>query len=312
MSSSVWNTVKGEGKELSFWKWPNPFNAIKRIDVMACNPNWLARVEFYTEVALEFFWTNFIPSPSEVLRNWFLGNYDCGKKAKTSLKNRLPKLPGRDPRVVFAEFARPALTGLFYWWAAQTSINALTTFTTILNAQANCEADNNNCIMRDGYSSLGGPAVGTPVFATLTHDPNDWGQPLICAVGPPPGHRWGICNMTFVNTLAAGGIDFDVWLDIDGSPEVRQSFSLGLGEEVSVTVGNSWNNAQGVQPHYEVFSEIPEPFGRLECFMHRLYVWYAADQPPPYPWPLTNPDQPGLSTLPDCLNRFKGDGSPTN
>lgn len=305
---SIWDRVNSERKELSFWKWPNPFNTIKRIDVLACNPNWLARIEFYTMVQVELFWTNFIPSPSEIIRNWVLGNYACGKKMKVGLKSPIELLPGKGLPVVMAEIARPALTGLFYWWAASTAWTMLDTWQTVINAQAECDADTNSGIMRDASGSLSAPATGTPVGGTTVWDPNNWANDLNYFFEGEQGHWRGYASMVFHNQGEPNGITFRTRINaIAGTSPEWQTYSLGLNEVVNVSL---WGSVQsrGVGVEFEVLSAIPTPFARLFVLSPRFYCWYSPNPFPDVPWNLIDDALP--STYPDCIARVISEFNP--
>jgi len=310
MGNGIWNTINKLEKENNFYRWPNPFNAIKQVDVMACNPEFWVRVEFYAKVAAEFWWTNFVPSPIEITRRWVLGKFKCGAKAKTNGRGKMDILPFRNTRVTVAGIASPVLRGLFYWWAANTAWAALDTWSSILNAQANCDADMNMAIIRDGHASIAGIGQGSPAFGQVTWDPNGWAVANICAVGPPAGVREGFASVTLCNVGSLEPIEWECWLQILDSPIVKQSGTLGLDECANIMVGNRWDGNQGVQVVFRSNSDIPAPFGRLECFLNRLVVSYWENDPPDRKYNLFDPYEETPNPFPNCLNRFQSDFNP--
>jgi len=145
-------------KWAKYTHWPNPFaNAIKSIDVLACEDNWLAMVEFWGIGIGSFLWKNFIPSPVELTRKGITGSYKCGFYMFGDLPSPLDII-WRDKSASRAliGITRPIAEGLFYWWAAETAYAALATWDSLMIAGEFCDLDGNECVLRNGK----GPVVG--------------------------------------------------------------------------------------------------------------------------------------------------------
>jgi len=146
----VWEKVKDNPRKWSHW--PNPLtNMVKKIDVLACENTWQAKVEMWAIGLANFFWTNFIPSPVELTRKVTMGGYKCGFYLPIEVKSPLDIVwkDGRTSQVLL-EISRPITTALFYWWAAETAWDALSTFSSLLMKEELCDLDKNEVLLRDG------------------------------------------------------------------------------------------------------------------------------------------------------------------
>jgi len=177
----VSNWMKETGQYV--WKyhsWPNPFrNAVKRIDVLACEDTWQAMVEMYFDAFGFWFWSSFVPSPVELTRKTLTGSYKCGFYLKTRFRSPLD-IVWRDGRTsqMLMEVLRPVATGLFYIWAAETTLEAMSTWSSITYAMERCDLENNECLLRDGLSPMPqGLHSGNSAFMSVIYDPQGWAVP---------------------------------------------------------------------------------------------------------------------------------------
>lgn len=173
------NWVKETGQHvIKYHSWPNPFrNAVKRIDVLACEDTWQAMIELYAIGFGNWFWSSFVPSPVELTRKTLTGSYKCGFYMKTKFRSPLD-IVWKDGRTSLAlmEIVRPIVTGLFYMWAAETIFEAMSTWTSITYAMEMCELENNECLLRDGQSPMPtGLHSGNSAFMTAIYDPRHMG-----------------------------------------------------------------------------------------------------------------------------------------
>ncbi len=171
----VWEFVSDNPRK--FTHWPDPFKGmVKNIDVWACEGTWQAYIEIAGAEFGDWFWTNFVPSPVELLRKSVTGSYKCGFYLLDHLNSPLD-IVWRDGSVSagLAEITSPAVVGLFYLWAAETAYNALSRWSTVLYAFDMCGATRNEALSGNGSVGLGtGYTIGTCPFQTSIYDPNHW------------------------------------------------------------------------------------------------------------------------------------------
>jgi len=184
----VWLKETGQ-YALKYHAWPNPFrNQVKKLQVLACEDTWQAKVEMYKNAFGFWFWDSFIPSPVELTRKFALGSYKCGFYIP-GLKTRSPlDIVWRDGRTsrMLLEIARPVTTGLWAMWAAETIWSALSTWSSIQYLMEMCETDRYMAMLRDGDAPLPpGVHQGGPVFGTVMWDPNEWIVEANCTVVIP-------------------------------------------------------------------------------------------------------------------------------
>jgi len=173
----VWEFVSNNPRK--FTHWPDPFKGmVKNIEVWACEDTWQAYIEIAGAEFLDWFWTNLVPSPVELLRKSVTGSYKCGFYLLDHLHSPLDIVwkDGSASRIL-AEITSPVVKGLFYLWAAETTFNALSRYSSVLYAFDMCDATKNECLLGNGHSGLGtGYTDGTSVFMTKIYDPNSWGN----------------------------------------------------------------------------------------------------------------------------------------
>lgn len=240
---SMWMKETGQ-YVIKYHSWPNPFrNAVKRIDVLACEDTWQAKVEMYVAAFGSWFWSSFVPSPVELTRKTLTGSYKCGFYMKTKFRSPLDIVwkDGRTSQMLM-EVLRPIATGLFYLWAAETTFEAMSTWSSITYAMERCELENNECLLRDGLSPMPqGLHSGNSAFMSAIWDPRSWGvlpdgaidcgesyrvTVFACGYIQPEGHAIEDCKIELLNgteVLAVdrlgdfGGGDVKAWsLSYDG------------------------------------------------------------------------------------------------
>jgi len=179
--------------------WPNPFdNMVKKIEVLACEDTFQAKLEMLGIGFGNWFWSSFIPSPIELTRKTATGSYKCGFYSKLKFKSPLDII-WRDGRTSkgLGEIIRPVTSGLFYMWAASTAWEAMSTWTSMVYAMEMCEADNRECLLRDGNGTFPvGTTEGNPALYTVMHDPQ--------GVYGDPGGFINVGQTSSVNTHAYG------------------------------------------------------------------------------------------------------------
>ncbi len=165
--------------------WPQPFGKMEDITLLACNPSPTVRVKMWGAAAGAWWWSNFLPSPTELFRNWLTGRYRCGasfdypadagKRKQGRMKGPLDVVwTDGKASVVAAETLRPILTGLWYLWATGTAWDALQQFSTVMAAIEACDDGIEEVILKNGEADIyyDGNA-GAPTSYETVHDPFD-------------------------------------------------------------------------------------------------------------------------------------------
>jgi len=165
--------------------WPQPFGKVQDLEVLACNPTPYVRARVWGQAFTQWWFANFIPSPTELYRNWLTGRYRCGMKfefpAETG-RGAGPRMRGpldiiwTDGRasLVAAETLRPVLTGLWYLWATGTAWDALQRASSVIAAIEACDDGIEEVVLAHGEGDFyyDGNA-GSPTSYQTIHDPYD-------------------------------------------------------------------------------------------------------------------------------------------
>lgn len=166
-TSSIWNTAKGVPKAALYAHWPRPFNHITSLEVIACNQDgWMAKIKMAFPTLVTWLFTTFIPSPQEIERRAFFGNYKCGffievpPNAKAELKGfrtrglaEILGQPGLGEFLIWV--ARPVLTTAFFLWAMDVERDALQAWSTIMLPQELCDPPFGDAFVRDKTAPIG-------------------------------------------------------------------------------------------------------------------------------------------------------------
>jgi len=222
----VWDAVGGTYRRFS--RFPDPTrNMVSDIRVLACEDTFQAKITMYGEAAMHWAWSVFVPQPTEIVRKTLTGGYKCGFYLGLKVKSPIDLIPGtvfEAPNIygrpflkvseVFAEIARPAVTGLFYMWAAGSAFEALSTWQSLVYAAEMCDLQQNECLLADGigeFFNTGG--VGEPNAYVVLHDPNGW-HPSFSGFIHVPNACW--LQVDAVGTVDMGGANatqFDVYIN---------------------------------------------------------------------------------------------------
>jgi len=296
--SSMYNTVRGAAQSAYFARWPNPFNGIKDIAVLSCDPYVDIQFTFYLNFAGNFFWTSFIPQPSEITRKIFLGNYKCGFYLPIKFPSPMNVIFGANTVKVIASILRPALTGLWAFWAASTAYNALATWTSIVYEIENCEQENASVVAIGGSGNWVSDNPGAPVGWNAVFDPNGWMEPSNTVLSVPAGGVQSMCTWLIQNNTNIGVL-FEVWMyaGTRGESE-RKQVSIGPGGDASVTCEGSFvGNASAVQPRGECLTDIAG-HGSVVVACARWYTYHDPAMVLPPKWP---PEPPNNHGCPACI-----------
>ncbi len=238
----VWEAVNDHF--VHFKQWPNPTkNMVADIRVLACEDTWQAKIKMYGEAAANWAWSVFVPQPTEIERKTVTGSYKCGFYLGLKVKSPIDIIPGATtdaPNIfgkpflssseMFAEIARPAVTGLFYLWAAASAYEALSSWQTMVYAGEMCDLQHNECLLADGIGSFfndGG--LGEPNQYVVLHDPNGW-HPSFSGFINIPEACW--LQADAIGTLDTGGAHItscDIFLGDGSSPFPGQESVVHFG-----------------------------------------------------------------------------------
>lgn len=177
---SIWETV--EGKYRKYNHWPNPFRTTPtEMRTMVCNgEEWYGFSKAYAYGAGNWFFSNFIPSPAEIVRKTLTGGYKCGFYLPIKFKSPLDIIwTDGAGSFILRKALQPLVLAAFIWWAADTIFSGLSAITTIIMYQESCGAALNNCIWSRGFwGFLGGT---TPEGGAQSFD-ETWQPPIFGGV----------------------------------------------------------------------------------------------------------------------------------
>jgi len=197
MAGSTWNSVQGFLGP-GWPHWPNPFPAIKEMNVLACEDTWQAEVTFYVYTIGSWFFSSFVPSPTELTRKFVTGSYKCGFYLDVPLKSPLDVI-WKDAKIgkALLGFVGPVNTAIFYFWMAQTFFSTLDAFQTMYFRGELCGATRDETLLSDGDAPIvgGGAGSGAAVFYNVLWDPQHrYGPPgssIIYLDGPLNVYAYG-------------------------------------------------------------------------------------------------------------------------
>jgi len=294
---SMWDIASDINPASKYSHWPSPFNGIRNMQVLACQPNMEFLVDLFMPVAANFFFTNFLPSPRELLRRSLLGPYKCGIILQPPKKSPMAIIFGRNTQRVIVGSLAPALTVAYYMWAAGTIWEAASTWTSMIYDIERCEQDQYSGVALNGGGEKVGPGEGAPVGWDPLFDPNNWMNPAHTGWDIPAGGCTASIAWAFQN-IGPVPVTVEVWTDLGNKGEgERASASLAPGAE-----GQAFTTAGGFGPPSAVFGHLnvigpPDSGVRVRFFCPRFYVNYS--ESPPYPTtPLLVPQDMGC---PRCL-----------
>jgi len=216
---SIWQLGKGvaagelkEFKKNGYKRWPDPFrNAVKSIEVLACQDTWQARIEMFAIGMGQWAWSAFIPQPTEILRKTLAGSYKCGFYFGLKWGSPLNLLPGGDAGTAFGEIFRPVSTGLFYIWAGSTFFSGLNTWQSLVYQMDMCDLTHDEILLATGTGDLYGfTPAGSPGFYTELWDP---GHFYSSPGGAIDLYEPKAVRMNAIGTFATGGGTTD-WVEI--------------------------------------------------------------------------------------------------
>jgi len=287
-------TPNAADKILKHTAWPNPFrNAVKNIDVLACEHTFQAMVEMYFVGIGSWFFSAFVPSPVELTRKFVAGSYKCGFYHLPGSASPLDIIwrDGRTSRALM-EIASPITTGLFYMWAGETAFSFLNTWTSLIKAQAMCDVSGKECLLSDGAAAFGGGThheLGDVGLYNVIYDPQDRYPEL--GGGPEP-HEDSSVSATavgYVIMALSTASNASVWIYAGKDSQKQSLGTIGPGQIVSFSVSFAGNieQAQPVVVRFEadITGETILP-NRIE--VTRFSCSFSPPQDPEHPGVITD------------------------
>lgn len=204
----VWEAVEyGMDKYRKIPRWPNPFGQVKSIEEVMCNEDyWIAEITMLTPGLAKWFWTTFVPQPSELFRKTFTGSYKCGFYLNIKVKSPVTIIFGGTSTKFLAMIVRPFATGAFALWATQIAVDALHAWSTSMSLFGLCEPRIGNYLVQNKSAPIGsgsgqGAIPGGNVLLDVLHQ----GEAGTTAIGYGPGRV--LVRSYFI--IEAGGKHYD-------------------------------------------------------------------------------------------------------
>jgi len=176
-NGSIYEQAREVGGEIAnplrFPQWPNPVDSVVNFSELACQSGWQATVKFAAASYARFAWATFVPSPAELTRKFLLGGYKCGFYFLPKIKSPLDLVIGEEGTSILARAAEPFTKVLFYWWVAESVAGAISTWTTVMHRQEQCndldiEVKESNALATLIWGTHNTP----PGFYHVDYDPN--------------------------------------------------------------------------------------------------------------------------------------------
>lgn len=180
-------------KRLGTKKWPrfaNFFPWVKNAIVLSCSPNLLVKFELATDLIGHWWFSNFVPQPSEIVRKFLTGKMKHGYFFLPDTPSPLDIIwTNSEASELLAELTGPLVTGFYYMWLMQTSITAMNTFALLPLLFAGCPDNLDDTYLAEGNASFAGnPFHGAAVFYDVIQDAHnryqDPGATVLLPVGP--------------------------------------------------------------------------------------------------------------------------------
>lgn len=230
-----------------YTKWANPFhNSVKNMQTIACESAYYLDIEMLYPGIGDWFFTQFVPSPVELVRKTLVGGYRCGFYLKVKVKSPVDIIwrDGSGSRFL-AKIVRPFSTAAFWIWGQQTIWEGLSLWQTMVYMKEWCDEPPDECICGGGSTPLTiAPNGGGNLQAGLDiWDPNGWHEGLEGSIHIPP-NSYTSCRVYFEvqsvgATLANLTIRLKRALDTNTADATVFSGSVGLGEHLSFALDNS-------------------------------------------------------------------------
>lgn len=228
--------LQGFLKSVGSDKWPHDpelFPFIKDIRVLACEKDLVVQIENIGRLAGHWWYSNFVPQPSEVVRKFVTGKT---KKGYFGLPLEFAPLDiiwtsGKATKIV-ASIAGPLAEGLYYIWLEQLALSALQTTQMIGLLFTACPDTADETLLADGLAvTFVGSGIGSlPLWQTIQDPLGRYNAPgaTLTAKG-----NW--CNMHMMGYVHAAS-EHIASLDIDLTNQGISFAHVELGELLPGTI----------------------------------------------------------------------------
>jgi len=254
--------------------------------VLACEDTFQADVRMWGGELGDWFWTNLIPSPREIERKTITGSYKCGFFFLPGWESPVDII-WKDAKIgrMLLEIAHPFTQALFYLWAAETALDALSRWQSVMYRIARCDADRNECLIGNGHSILSyGHNWGGAALGEIIYDPNHWGIEMDTSVSVPFATTVGAS--AYGHIIANAGIIDNCEIQMCNGNDVLASVGIGHmdpGQETAFSIGWGGSAVVGaIQPR--ILADVSgSPINRPVYLVSRLTVSEGpkAKRPPP-------------------------------
>jgi len=274
---SVWTSIEGVGDH--FPHWPNPFTCgIKSQTSWQCGNYVVIDVELVAGCLAHFFFSNFVPSFQEITRKFVGGSYRCGFYGLRGTKSPLDvfwksSTPGR----IAGEILSPLAKGAFYWWAAETTLDAVSLWQSLMYAEDAGKSTPYSMLIPEGHaqirfaSSTGGINFPEALCSFDLFRPHPSTIVESAVSGPWESHMYGVLDARGSDHINLHG---ELFLQAGG--EVIDSFDLTdvrLGDVVPWELkGTSQFSSQILRHQFWWTQDVVSPLFPSEVIGNRWLV----------------------------------------
>jgi len=263
VSSPVFTPLRELGLD-GYTHWPSPYNFQRQIKIKACQDGWIAEIELYANVAAYYFWTNLLPSPVEITRKLFLGQYKCGFYLPIRFKSPLQFIIGKGGVKALAWIARPFTRVLFWWWVASSIFAAFDTYQMVVEAKEDCPTDFDEVICENADRIFNGNGSIAAWTWASESDPGNHSPPSSSAAS----FYSGPISASFAVQVEPRGMTSGSWW---------LSIGDGLGHFYAEGDHHDWND-DNQEDYITAESTIVDP-AQIVCYFNILNVNWAGTVP---------------------------------
>lgn len=278
----MWTSAVGVYESIPNWPGINEFY-VKEINVLQCQGTWTAHIKFAGAVLALAFWNAAAPQPREIIRKTLTGGYKCGFYLDTEWGSPLDLIwkDGTGTEVL-AQLTRPIVTGLFYFWLADTAWTFMGGVESIIYRGALCNDEKpNECTLADGqgiFIALTGVCTG---YSTLW-DPNHWYTSPGGYITPDSGflyeaHAYGFVLGNQTSTVHIEMAFSDVWTT---GGKVLVSLDVAPGDVLSWHMTYQTPNDGTFHGYPAVTCKVTGHFEPLEHLEVNVVVFTCTAWPP--------------------------------
>jgi len=266
-----------------YTKWNNPFgNGAEEVQTIACEGELLFDVKMLAPGIGSWFFSQFVPSPVELIRKTVVGGYRCGFYLRVKVKSPLDIIWRKgDASRFLARIARPFITPVFWLWGMQTIWEGLSMWQTMIFAAETCDESQDECITSGGQTTIRTPpnGAGNAQAGLDIWDPNGWHEGLEGSVFIPPEY-YSQAHVYVTITGVGASVDyfrFELGLGNGGSANQAAVWegSIANGGQESFALANDHHGAgpnDWTLPIEWSGLNLAVPLGSIQVAVQRLVV----------------------------------------